>query len=309
MEPSLRVRTGPPEAADGAEVTGIDIRWLFESSTVRLNRWHCLETATGLTGERHQLWSVIGFVHAGAYELRCPRGDALVDPMQVAFLKPFEAYRTRHPCGCGDHGSSLILREDILREIASSYRPDLRDADGSPFQKPAGPCPNGPFLRHRSLLHDLETGEGIEPLQIEETALEVAAEIVVAALAPVRHSPPRGRRSQRRDLAEDLRRLLGRTFREAVRLTELARELETSPFHLCRVFREETGLPIHRYLTRLRLRSALEALGRGEKDLSRLAFDLGFSSHSHFSYSFRREFGVPPSRFRRSAVHSIPARF
>src|SRR4030095_4899326 len=170
MEPSHQTRPACPEAADRKEVTGIDIRWLFESATVRLNRWRRRETVTGLTGERYQLWSVIGFVHAGAYELRCPRGSAIVDPMQVAFLNPFEPYRTRHPCGCGGHGSSLILREDVLREIASSYRPELSDLAGSPFREAAGPCPNRAFLRHRSLLHALETGEGTEPLHVEETA-------------------------------------------------------------------------------------------------------------------------------------------
>jgi len=302
MEPSSG------RAKDHNEVVGIDIRWLFESPLVRLNRWRCRETVTGLTGERHQLWSVIGFVHGGAYELRSPRGNALVDALQVAFLNPFEAYQTRHPCGCGDYGSSLIVREDVLREMVSSYRPDSGESAGGPFQRPAGPCTNRAFLLHRSLLNRLENGEGIDALQAEETALEVASEIVVAGFAAGPHTP-RGTSSQRRDLAEDLRRLLGRTFREPVHLAGLSRQLETSPFHLCRVFRETTGLAIHRYLIRLRLRASVEALGRGEKDLSGLAFDLGFSSHSHFTESFRREFGVPPSRFRRSRGDAVRAGF
>jgi AraC-like DNA-binding protein len=318
MEPLKRARAaflpgkrsaGPDPGAGRPEVAGIDIHWLFESSIVRLNRWHCRETATGLTGEREQFWRVIGFVHAGAYELLSPRGTVLVDPIKVAFLNPFEAYRTRHPCGCGDHGSSLIVREDVLREIVARRRPDLGDSAAGLFPKPAGPCPNGAFLRHRSLLRRLEAGEGTDPLQAEETALGVAAEIVAAALAPRRHRPLPPRRSHHRDLAEDLRRLLGRRFREPVRLAGLSRELGTSPFHLCRVFREETGLSIHGYLTRLRLRSAVEALARGEKDLSGLAFDLGFSSHSHFAHSFRREFGFPPSAFRRSRSDALGAGF
>jgi AraC-like DNA-binding protein len=35
-------------------------------------------------------------------------------------------------------------------------------------------------------------------------------------------------------------------------------------------------------------------------DLTALAFDLGFSSHSHFSAAFRRAFGCTPSAFRES---------
>ena len=57
-------------------------------------------------------------------------------------------------------------------------------------------------------------------------------------------------------------------------------------------------MPLHRYLTRLRLRAALERLAGGANDLTALALDLGFSSHSHFADAFRREFGRTPSAVR-----------
>ena len=38
----------------------------------------------------------------------------------------------------------------------------------------------------------------------------------------------------------------------------------------------------------------------GTEDLTSLALDLGFSSHSHFSTAFRRQFGRPPSAMRRA---------
>ena len=57
-------------------------------------------------------------------------------------------------------------------------------------------------------------------------------------------------------------------------------------------------MPIHRYLTQLRLRSSLERLADGANDLTALALELGFSSHSHFTDAFRREFGHAPSRDR-----------
>jgi AraC-like DNA-binding protein len=54
----------------------------------------------------------------------------------------------------------------------------------------------------------------------------------------------------------------------------------------------------HRYLTRLRLRAALERLPDAS-DLTALALELGFSSHSHFTDAFRREFRRTPSEARR----------
>ena len=71
----------------------------------------------------------------------------------------------------------------------------------------------------------------------------------------------------------------------------------TSPFHLARVFRRESGLTIHAYVHQLRLRTALERV-MDREDLSRVAVDLGYATHSHFTASFRRSFGVPPSSLR-----------
>jgi AraC-like DNA-binding protein len=52
------------------------------------------------------------------------------------------------------------------------------------------------------------------------------------------------------------------------------------------------------YLNRLRARVAADRLVAGARDLTDLALDLGYWDHSHFTNSFRQEWGVPPSRFR-----------
>jgi len=40
----------------------------------------------------------------------------------------------------------------------------------------------------------------------------------------------------------------------------------------------------------------------GEEDLTSLALDLGFSSHSHLTDAFRKEFGNPPSAMRKAML-------
>jgi AraC-like DNA-binding protein len=90
----------------------------------------------------------------------------------------------------------------------------------------------------------------------------------------------------------------------AWRIGSLAREVGCSPYHLARLFRRATGTSIHQYLLRLRLAIALGRLAQGETDLGRLAADLGFAHHSHFSASFRRIFGLTPTQARRSLTGS-----
>lgn len=80
---------------------------------------------------------------------------------------------------------------------------------------------------------------------------------------------------------------------------ELAAEVGVSPYHLHRRFRAATGWTAHAYRDHLRLREGLARVLDGEPDLSALAFDLGYASHSHFTTRFRRAFGATPSQVRR----------
>jgi AraC-like DNA-binding protein len=54
---------------------------------------------------------------------------------------------------------------------------------------------------------------------------------------------------------------------------------------------------MYRYQLRLRLSRALLELPHCN-DITGLALDLGFYSHSHFSNSFRKAFGMTPSSYR-----------
>jgi AraC family transcriptional regulator len=304
-----------PGHRPGSEVTGVDIDWRRRTRLVGLTRWRCLERATGVTEERRQLWRVIAFVHDGAYEVRGSRGRALVDSLHVAFFRPGEPYTTSHPCGVGDHGSALVMREDLFAEILRARFPEA--AEDPRRLPPAGPCPTPAIWRHRRLLRAVESGGGggagtedalVDDLAVDEASIAVA-DALLAAAAARRHEEPVAARSRHRDLAEGAKELLGREFRRPQRLETIATRLHVTPAHLCRVFRKITGWSIHRYLTDLRLRAALEPLAAGEPDLSGLAFDLGFSSHSHFTSAFRSAFGVPPSTCRGARPTPAQARF
>jgi AraC-like DNA-binding protein len=88
---------------------------------------------------------------------------------------------------------------------------------------------------------------------------------------------------------------LGRRWK----LAEIAGEVGASPVYLTQLFQHVEGLPLHRYHLRLRLARSLERLLHCE-DLSTLALELGFSSHSHFSLSFKQTYGLTPSQFRQT---------
>ena len=105
-----------------------------------------------------------------------------------------------------------------------------------------------------------------------------------------------GRR--RRDLMEAAKLTINQSFESPPRLGDLAGSFGCSPLHLSRVFRETAGVSLRRYTQLLRVRVAADRLARGARNLTELALELGYTDHSHLTNAFRREWGLPPSRFR-----------
>jgi AraC-like DNA-binding protein len=79
-------------------------------------------------------------------------------------------------------------------------------------------------------------------------------------------------------------------------LHDLAGVANLSRFHLLRVFRRDTGLAPHEYLTQLRIERAKRLLAAGEP-ISAVALAVGFSDQSHLNRRFKRLVGVTPGRF------------
>ena len=106
-------------------------------------------------------------------------------------------------------------------------------------------------------------------------------------------------RLRHRALAQRAQALMARSIADPHPISQIARTLDTSPFHLAHVFRTEVGSSPHQYLVQLRLIAALVQLRAGASDLSKLALELGFCHHSHFSAVFRQALGYTPRQVRR----------
>ena len=92
-----------------------------------------------------------------------------------------------------------------------------------------------------------------------------------------------------------------------IRLRDVGRAVGASPTYLTDVFRRVEGVPLHRYVMQLRLSRALVELPHAS-DLTTLALDQGFSSHSHFTSAFKRAFDCTPSEFRSASPAAARAR-
>ena len=78
-------------------------------------------------------------------------------------------------------------------------------------------------------------------------------------------------------------------------LSEASRHCATSPNHLNRILREQTGHTFRQMLIRQRLGVAHDLLARGEVNCTEAALHSGFDDPNYFSRAFRRVYGHSPS--------------
>jgi AraC-like DNA-binding protein len=133
------------------------------------------------------------------------------------------------------------------------------------------------------------------PLERESRLLWVLAQLIVRhSDVPVPEQPHR----QERRAVRRARDYLDANFAQGVTLTDLAAQVGLSPYYLLRVFRDDVGMPPHAYLESVRIQQAQRLLKQSEP-LAAIAHDLGFSTQSHFTTSFRRIIGVTPGQYMR----------
>ena len=109
-----------------------------------------------------------------------------------------------------------------------------------------------------------------------------------------------------RDLAR-LRRVRDRIDREYAQpldVEALARGAHMSAGHLSREFKLAYGESVYGYLMTRRIERAMALLRRGDLSVTEVCFAVGCSSLGTFSTRFTELVGVPPSVYRREAVHA-----
>lgn len=81
----------------------------------------------------------------------------------------------------------------------------------------------------------------------------------------------------------------------------VARAAAMSPFHFIRQFRALFGETPHQLSIQARLERAKHLLALGDKSVTDVCMEVGFSSLGSFSALFARRVGTPPSAYRRRA--------
>jgi AraC family transcriptional regulator len=282
------------EESNGRALPEFKVYSLLTSPTVTIRDTKCEGSCRSMSPEECTTTTQLIFPYRGVYVRHVRDDQTVAEANQLLFFNAHEGYRVSHPVAGGDGSLTLVIEESQWHELAPSdmlhrspwiaFRPRRLRID-------AGAQALVALLRHS--LHQ----KIAEPLEAEVLALTLVRRV----LGP-RSSHAPSATVGRQKLVDRAKLVLSSDLMRRWTLAEISRELRVSPVYLTQVFQQVEGLPLYRYQLQLRLARALDLLARYD-DLTTLALDLGFSSHSHLSATFRRVYGCSPSAFRCSALH------
>jgi AraC-like DNA-binding protein len=82
-------------------------------------------------------------------------------------------------------------------------------------------------------------------------------------------------------------------------LEDICRNVNVSKFHLCRSFREHTGMTVMEYILNTRIILAKNELLKTDDSVATISSKCGFSSASYFCRAFHQKEGCTPLQFRK----------
>jgi AraC family transcriptional regulator len=269
-------------------------RTLFEREALQIGLFEAHNVSEKCGDVERQSRNVVVLPFSGLFSKHDAPGRYVIGtPSHAVFIAADTPYRLGYPGGIGDR--ALILRFD------DALAPDVF---GGQYPASNGLLPAEAMMLRNLLCARLKRSEADE-FEVEVRGLDLLG----MSLDAMRAAKASTRRSSDARWAQSLQRV-----KEAVAVApadkwnveKLAHVALISPFHLCRVFRRMTGTSIYGYVLRERLASTLEAVLDGE-DLTTIALDAGFTSHSHFTARFRDFFGCTPTALRRRARADLVA--
>jgi AraC family transcriptional regulator len=269
--------------------------------------WSSAAQWSGVVVELHR------FLHLDTPEFYVPEHVVVLHrtPAAVVEIKGSDGYR-RH---CVQRGHVSLFPGGTPRQVRHGASELLIVALSPDLVRQAGhtnPAAGALELEELHMLEDpqierianaleAEAGTGYQSGRVYGESMATA----LAAHLASRYASGRGRTLEHTGGLSPcrLRRVLGyidENLAEDVCLDSLARIAGLSQHRFAHNFKRATGLPPHQFVIRRRIERAKPLLRDTNETIATVTYALGFGSPSRFTYLFRRETGVTPSRYRKS---------
>lgn len=98
--------------------------------------------------------------------------------------------------------------------------------------------------------------------------------------------------------AQKILEYINENFITLENITDIAERFFITKYHLCRIFKESTGISVVKYINGLKIQKACSLLDKTNLTVTEIGFDCGFNSSMYFCKTFKQITGTSPLKYR-----------
>ncbi len=209
-----------------------------------------------------------------------------VNPMQnhgmVSNVKNFSL--------CGIH-----IDKNYLRSVAL----DIYDSSNIVFSNDSFSVNHDINMLLRLFLEELRYKQQGYEFMVENLSLLIVGNLI----RQIKHNIPSRPRVSQSGAKEDIKKVvdyMNENCTSGVSCTELSDLIKMGKHSFLRNFKAQTSKTPYEYLLDLKIEKAKKMLKSNEYNITEISLMCGFSSHSHFTSTFKKKIGMSPSEYRNS---------
>lgn len=238
----------------------------------------------------------LGAIRIAGETLSLSVGDAVILPSGTAYELLPCALAAHYIAVNFDYTQSHVDKDTPIPPLFSGrFDPDLRfeTIDFDDAEELCAPlCVRGVAGIAQKLL-SMESEYGRKMLAYGRVLSASLSEILIECIRA--HRALRFEKSGR--IIGDILGFVEKNSQNPLTNADVAAAFGLHPNYVSQLMKLHTGLPLHRYLMHLRISRAMELLGKGGSTVGDVALQCGFVDIYHFSKTFKRLTGVPPSKY------------
>lgn len=244
---------------------------LFYIPEIVTIHYYELDKSFVFEGEQHDFWEMV-YVDKGAVEIRANDKTLVLNQGEILFHRPHEFHAIK-----------------ALRPFVSSIITEARNS----FHIPKNDVT---LLKLRRRSQAKEGGEQLIKTYLEQLLILLARAILDQqenSVSPVRES-------METRLISTIKSYIRDNLGKKITMEELAAVTGYSTSYISRIFRQQCGTTIGKYITAKKITYAKELIRNHTYNVAQIADMLAFDTPQYFASTFKKETGMTPSEFKRS---------
>lgn len=276
---------------------------LFYIPEIVTIHYYELDKSFVFDGEEHDFWEMV-YVDKGAVEIRADDKTLVLNQGEILFHKPHEFHAIRAFRSNPDffvisfvcRSPAMKLFEGYRAALSQSLRPFVSSIIAEARNSFHIPKNDVTLLKLRRRSRAKVGGEQLIKTYLEQLLILLAR----AVLEQQENSVSPVRESMETQLVSTIKSYIKDNLGKKITMEELAGVTGYSTSYISRVFRQQCGTTVGRYVTAKKISYAKELIRNHTYNFAQISDMLAFDTPQYFASTFKKETDMTPSEFKRS---------